>query len=92
MSMVMAFVTHQELGADASSRFLQGVAKGSFSYVASIFAFTEFLRTGNVWTAFLAALGVALIVQLVVQLVDSLPNVKRMLSMPIIGAKVALES
>jgi hypothetical protein len=92
MSMVMAFVTHQELGADASSRFLQGVAKGSFSYVASIFAFTEFLRTGNVWIAFLAALSVALIVQLIVQLVDSLPNVKRVLRMPIIGAKVALES
>lgn len=91
MSMVMAFVTHQELGAGASTRFLQGVAKGSFSYVTSIFAFTEFLRTGNVWIAFAAALGVALFVQLIVQFVDSLPGVKTVLRMPLIAVKVALE-
>jgi hypothetical protein len=91
LSMVMAFVTHQELGAGASTRFLQGVAKGSFSYVTSIFTFTEFLRTGNVWIAFAAALGVALFVQLIVQFVDSLTGVKRVLSMPLFSTKVALE-
>jgi hypothetical protein len=91
LSMVMAFATHQEYGAAASTQFLQGVAKGSFSYVASIFAFTEFLRTGNLWLAFASALSVALIVQLVVQYVDSLPSVKRVLSMSLLRSRVAFE-
>jgi hypothetical protein len=80
MSLIIAFVSHQELGANAATRFLQGVAKGSFSYVAAIFAFTELLRTGHVWVAFALSLGVALLVQVTVQYVDAMPDVKKSLS------------
>lgn len=89
MSLIMAFVTHQEHGATATNGFLQGVAKGSFSYVASIFAFTELLRSGNIWLAFVVALAVALVVQLAVQYVDSRPALKRVLSTPLLGPNAA---
>jgi len=92
MSMVMAFVTHQEHGASASMSFLQGVAKGSFSYVASIFTFTMLLASSGVWVAFTGAFGVALLVQLIVQLIDTTPRVKRLLNVTLLNPRVALES
>lgn len=91
MSLIIAFFSHKELGGVASTQFLHGVAKGSFSYVASIFAFTEFLRAGDAWVAFASALAIAVVVQLFVRYVDSLPNVKRVLSMPILTSRVSLE-
>jgi hypothetical protein len=88
----MAFVTHRELGANASAQFLHGVTKGSFSYVASMLVLAELLRTGSVGVAFLAAIGVALVVQLAVQSLDTFPSVRRALNAPLVTLKFSLKS
>lgn len=79
MSLIMAFVTHQELGADASSRFLKGVTRGSFAYVVSMLVLTEFLQLGRMGLAFLLAIASAVVIQLAVQSLDSLPALKQSL-------------
>ena len=90
MSLVMAFFTHQELGANASAQFLHGVTRGSFSYVASMFVLAEMLRTGQVGPAFLCAIAVALVVQLGVQSWDTFPSLKRALSTPRFNSRISL--
>jgi hypothetical protein len=72
MSLMMAFTTHQEHGSGASSRFLHGVTRGSFSYLAAMIVLAELLRTGNLLLAFAAALGAALVVQGSIQTHDAL--------------------
>jgi hypothetical protein len=72
MSLMMAFTTHQEHGSGASSRFLHGVTRGSFSYLAAMIVLAELLRTGNVLFAFAVALVAALLVQGSIQAHDSL--------------------
>ena len=47
MSLMMAFTTHQDHGSGASSRFLHGVTRGSFSYLAAMIVLAELLRTGD---------------------------------------------
>ena len=76
MSLMMAFTTHQDHGAAASSRFLRGVTRGSFSYVAAMLVLAELLRTGDLLIAFAAALAAALVVQGVLQAFDSLVRVR----------------
>lgn len=90
-SLVMAFVTHQSHGPDASSRLLQGVARGSFAYVAAIFTFTEALATGSAWTAFVLSLAVAIVVQSATLIWDTQPAVKRALTSPSLWPRVLLE-
>ena len=90
MSLVMAYVTHQELGASASAKFLRGVTKGSFSYVASMFVLAEVLRTGDIALAFLLATGVALVVQGVVHSFDTFPSLKRVFSPSLLASRVSL--
>jgi hypothetical protein len=90
MSLVMAFFTHQELGANASAQFLHGVTRGSFSYVASMFVLAEMLRTGQVGPAFLCAIAVALVIQCGVQSLDSFPSLRRALSAPRLGSRISL--
>jgi hypothetical protein len=80
MSLMMAFMTHQEHGANASSTFLRGVTRGSFSYVVAMLVLAETLRSGNVMLAFALAMGAALAVQTGVQALDSLPRLKRAMS------------
>jgi hypothetical protein len=92
MSLVIAFITHQEIGAHATSRFLQGVVKGSFSYVASNLVFTELMASGPIWIAILVALGVAGTAQVAVQYLDSWPGFKRVISYSFFSARVSLES
>jgi hypothetical protein len=72
MSLMMAFTTHQDHGSGASSRFLHGVTRGSFSYLAAMIVLAELLRTGNLLVAFVAALAAALIVQGSIQVHDTL--------------------
>jgi hypothetical protein len=90
MSLVMAFVTHQELGANASAQFLRGVTRGSFSYVASMFVLAELLRTGDIAMAFLLATIVALVVQGVVQAFDTFPSLKRAFSPSLLTSRISL--
>ena len=71
-SLMMAFFTHQEQGSPASSHFLYGVTRGSFSYLASMIVLAELLRTGDLPLAFGAAMIVALIVQGSFQVYDTL--------------------
>jgi hypothetical protein len=71
-SLTMAFLTHQEQGSHASSHFLYGVTRGSFSYLASMFVLAELLRTRDLSLAFGAAMLVALIVQGSFQAYDAL--------------------
>jgi hypothetical protein len=87
MSLIMAFVTHQELGADASSRFLKGVTRGSFAYVVSMLVLTELLESGRMGLAFLLAIATAIVIQLAVQSLGSLPALKQSLRTPISSAK-----
>lgn len=89
-SLVMAFVTQQGHGANASSRLLQGVARGSFSYVAAIFTFTEVLSSGNAWMAFGASLTVAVVVQTLLLVWDMVPRVRRLLALPILWPRVLI--
>jgi hypothetical protein len=72
MSMMMAFMTHHDDGAGASSGFLRGVTRGSFSYLAAMLVLAETLRTGDLLLAFSGALGAALVVQALIQAFDSL--------------------
>jgi hypothetical protein len=72
MSLMMAFTTHQDHGSGASSRFLHGVTRGSFSYLAAMIVLAELLRTGNLLFAFAAALVAALLVQGSIQVHDTL--------------------
>jgi hypothetical protein len=72
MSLMMAFMTHQDHGSGASSRFLHGVTRGSFSYLAAMIVLAELLHTGNLLLAFAAALGAALVVQGAIQAHDTL--------------------
>ena len=65
-SLMMAFFTRREVSAQASSAFLRGVTRGSFSYIASMFVLARMLREGNEVRAFGMALLVALVVQLIV--------------------------
>jgi hypothetical protein len=92
MSLMMAYVTHQELGANASAQFLHGVTKGSFSYVASMLVLADLLRSGNVGLAFLSAIGVALVVQLCVQSLDTFPSIKRVLNVSLVNLRVSVKS
>jgi hypothetical protein len=71
MSLMMAFTTHQEHGSVASSRFLHGVTRGSFSYLAAMIVLAELLRTGNLLFAFASALVAALLVQGSIQAHDT---------------------
>jgi hypothetical protein len=82
MSLVMAFFTHQELGANAT--------RGSFSYVASMFVLAEMLRTGQVGPAFLCAIAVALIIQSCVQSFQSFPSLRRTLNAPRFASRISL--
>ncbi len=66
-SLMMAFFTGREVSAQASSAFLRGVTRGSFSYIASMFVLARTWREGNELRAFAFALLVALVVQLAVQ-------------------------
>jgi hypothetical protein len=79
MSLMMAFTTHQEHGSGASSRFLHGITRGSFSYLAAMIVLAELLRTGNLLFAFAAALVAALLVQGSIQAHDSLKKRTRVL-------------
>lgn len=90
-SLVMAFVTHQSHGGDASSKLLEGVARGSFAYVAAIFTFTEALSTGSAWTAFALSAVVAIVVQGATLLWDTKPALKRALTSPSLWPRVLLE-
>ena len=92
MSLVMAFVTHQELGANASAQFLRGVTKGSFSYVASMLVLAELLRYGNIGIAFLCSMGVALVIQLGVHTFDTFPSVKRVINFAFLASRTPLET
>ncbi len=71
-SLMMAFLTHQEQGSHASSHFLYGVTRGSFSYLASMIVLAELLRTRDLPLAFGAAMLVALLVQGSFQAYDAL--------------------
>jgi hypothetical protein len=90
-SLVMAYVTHQSHGPDAASKLLQGVARGSFAYVAAIFTFTEALATGSAWTAFVLSLAVAIVVQGVTLAWDTRPGLRRALTSPSLWPRVLLE-
>jgi hypothetical protein len=72
MSLMMAFTTHHDHGPGASSRFLHGVTRGSFSYLAAMIVLAELLRTGNLLLAFASALVAALLVQGSIQVHDTL--------------------
>jgi hypothetical protein len=89
MSLVMAVVTHQELGANASAQFLRGVTRGSFSYVASMFVLAELLRRGELGMAFLLATVVALVIQGVVQAFDTFPRLKNALRPVLLASRIS---
>lgn len=80
-TMLMAFMTHQEQGPDAASRFIRGVLRGSFSWLVSMIVLVELLRTGNLFLAFGLSLAAALAVQAAIQTYDSLPTIRRVLSL-----------
>ena len=63
LSLVMAVITHRELGASATSHFLRSVTRGSVAYVISILVMTELLRAGQLVVAVVGALAAALVVQ-----------------------------
>jgi hypothetical protein len=77
MSLMMAFMTHQDHGAHASSTFLRGVTRGSYSYLVAMLVLAETLRSGNLLLAFALAMGAALVVQAGVQAFDSLSVASR---------------
>jgi len=77
MSLMMAFMTHQDHGAHASSTFLRGVTRGSYSYLVAMLVLAETLRSGNLLLAFASAMGAALVVQAGVQAFDSLSVASR---------------
>jgi hypothetical protein len=79
-TLLMAFMTHQEQGPDATSQFIRGVLRGSFSWVISTVVLAIVLATGHVLLAFGLSLLTALLVQGAVQAADSFPTIKRVLS------------
>ncbi len=79
-TMLMAFMTHQEQGPDATSQFIRGVLRGSFSWVISTVVLAIVLSTGHALLAFGLSLLTALLVQAGVQAADSFPSIKRALS------------
>jgi uncharacterized membrane protein (GlpM family) len=72
LSLMMAYMTQREHDGNASSQFLRGVTRGSFSYVAAMMLLAELLHTGNLLLAFSAALGAALLVQIAIVTLDHL--------------------
>jgi uncharacterized membrane protein (GlpM family) len=82
-SLMMAYLTHHEQGSHASSHFLYGVTRGSFSYLASMIVLAELLTTRDLPLAFGTAMIVALVVQCSFQVYDTM--VKR----PTITARAA---
>lgn len=82
MSLMMAFMTHQDHGANASSTFLRGVTRGSYSYLVAMLVLAETLRWGNLLVAFALAMGAALAVQGGVQVFDSLSQLRRAVPTP----------
>jgi hypothetical protein len=79
-TMLMAFMTHQEQGPDATSQFIRGVLRGSFSWVISTVVLAGVLATGHVMLAFGLSLLTALLVQAAVQASVSFPSIKRAFS------------
>jgi hypothetical protein len=79
-TLLMAFMTHQEQGPDATSKFIRGVLRGSFSWVVSTVVLAIVLATGHVLFAFGLSLLTALLVQAAVQAADSFPSIKRAFS------------
>jgi hypothetical protein len=79
-TMLMAFMTHQEQGPDATSQFIRGVLRGSFSWVISTVVLAAVLATGHVMLAFGLSLFTALLVQAAVQATASFPSIKRTFS------------
>ena len=79
LSLMMAFFTHQEVHADASARFLRGVTKGTFSYVATIWAVAELLHAHDVRLTFVAAILAAAAAQLVLQMTGGTRVLRRTL-------------
>jgi hypothetical protein len=79
-TLLMAFMTHQEQGPDATSQFIRGVLRGSFSWVISTVVLAIVLATGHVLLAFGLSLFTALLVQAAVQAADSFPSIKRAFS------------
>jgi hypothetical protein len=79
-TLLMAFMTHQEQGPDATSQFIRGVLRGSFSWVISTVVLAEVLATGHVLLAFGLSLVTALLVQGAVRAADSFPTIKRAFS------------
>jgi hypothetical protein len=79
-TLLMAFMTHQEQGPDATSQFIRGVLRGSFSWVISTVVLAEVLGTGHVLLAFGLSLVTALLVQAAVQAFESFPNIRRTLT------------
>jgi hypothetical protein len=93
MSMMMAFFTHQDNGAAASSGFLRGVTRGSFSYLAAMLVLAELLHTGDLLLAFASALVAALAVQGLIQTYDSLSTPRRPAAAPVeVSASPSLAS
>ncbi len=82
MSLMMAFMTHQDHGARASSSFLRGVTRGSYSYLVAMLVLAETLRGGHLLLAFALAMGAALAVQAGVQAFDSLSLLRRGATLP----------
>jgi hypothetical protein len=79
-TMLMAFMTHQEQGPDATSQFIRGVLRGSFSWVISTVVLAALLTTGHVVLAFGLSLFTALLIQAAVQASVSVPSIKRAVS------------
>jgi hypothetical protein len=79
-TLLMAFMTHQEQGSDATTQFIRGVLRGSFSWVISTVVLAAVLATGHVALAFGLSLLTALLVQGAVQATVSFPSIKRALS------------
>ncbi|HEY1825552.1 MAG TPA: hypothetical protein VGG21_06285 [Acidimicrobiales bacterium] len=69
-SLMMAFFTHQEHGADATSHFLYGVTRGSFSFLASMIVLVAMLNGGSISLAFGVSMLVAFLVQGSFQIYD----------------------
>jgi hypothetical protein len=56
-----------------------------------MFVLTELLRTGETGLAFLSSIGVALVIQLAVQSIDSFPAVKRAVGILNFFPRVSIE-
>jgi hypothetical protein len=74
LSIVMFALTHHDDGPAAVGEFAHGVAKGTYSVVAALFALALILPTGHVELAFAAALLASLAAQTVSGLAGRLPD------------------